>query len=69
MIEDDFNFSARLLKDKASKKVLFKEGQVVTVKRNSNGTVYIMGHPSITLGDRDYEMYLPEATLWKLLLQ
>ena len=68
-MDDDFNFNVVLQRDKASKKVKFKKGQVVSAKTNPNGSVYIMGYPSIILGDKDYETFLTEADLWQLLLQ
>lgn len=71
MVEESVNFPVKLLRDKSADntKMVFREGQIVSAKKNPNGSVYIMGYPSLTLGDNDYEIHIPEATFWKLLLQ
>jgi hypothetical protein len=67
--QEEAKYSVRLLREKHFNKVRFKRGQIVTVKRNKSGTVYIMGYPSLVLGSNDYEMYVSESDYWSLLLR
>ena len=68
-MDSSYGYSVRLLKEKQFRKVKFKAGQIVTAKRAASGKIYIMGYPSITLEDKDYEMFVNEVLFWRLLLQ